>query len=154
DVLEPQAEARVVQGVDAIEQRDGLARLVPLQVSHEVPAHSLGAQILQRADLRLRLLDLVLPEVPQAHREAVADGLGPEGLAHGDEGDVFGFAAGARRGSGDPFPEGGHAFRDHFFGFSAATSPCAFATFWVFFGESERYFSRYARASSVLPWLT
>ena len=36
----------------------------------------------------------------------------------------------------------------------AAISPLAVATFWAFCGLSERYFSRWAMHSAVLPWPT
>jgi putative membrane protein len=96
------AEPGIVEGVDAIEQRDGLARLVPLQVSHEVPAHAGAAQLAQRADLRLGLLNLVLPEVAEARREALANGLGAEGLAHDKQRDAFHGAPGAGTSSSRP----------------------------------------------------
>src|SRR6185295_7704119 len=55
-VLELHAELGGVDGVDAVEDRGRLARLVALQMAHEMEARALAAQVLERRGLRLRLL--------------------------------------------------------------------------------------------------
>ena len=49
--------------------------------------------------------------------------------------DVRGARRGAIRRPGDPLPDGGHALGDHFL--SAASSPCAVATFWARSGQAQ-----------------
>ena len=92
--------------------------------------------------LRFGLLDPVLTEGADARGEGLADRLRPLGLAHRDEGDGRGVAAGPGRRPGDPLPDGSDAVGDHFFGLSAPMSPLAVATFCAFVGFMVRYFSR------------
>ena len=114
-----------------------------------MPAQARLAQVGDGRDLRLRLLDPVLAEVPHARGESLAHGLRWVRLADRDESDVARTASGAFRRPGDALPDGGHAVRDHFF--MALSSPWAVATFWAFVGFKLRYFSRYWIASGIFP---
>src|SRR3990172_6520447 len=117
---------------------------------HQVPAQSAGSQVVEDGDLGFGLLKPILAEIAKARREGLTHGLGRVGLADGDQGHVLGSPPGASRRPGDPLPDDGDAFGDHFFGFRYPSKPCAVATLWGFWGLIARYFSRLAMASGSL----
>ena len=89
-----------VDGVDRIEQGDGLLGLVGLQRADQVQL-DVGIALAQRRPLGLGLLHAVLAEQAMAGVEDGLDMLGAERLGDGDELDGGRVALGAVRGGGD-----------------------------------------------------
>ena len=100
--------------MDHGERRRGLPGLVGLQVADEVPSGA--GQFGGRGDLLLRLLHLVLAEVPLTGAPRRADVIGAEGLGDGDQGDGRRVAAGPPGSRVDPRPDLGEVVRDGLFG--------------------------------------
>ena len=119
-----------------------------------MPAQTARGEVLERPDLPLRFLHLVLAEVDEPRLERLAHGGRRKGLADRDERHVLGRPARAGRRPGDALPDGGDATGDHFLGLSAVISPSAVALFCAFVGFMARYFSRYCTASVTLFWPT
>jgi hypothetical protein len=93
-----------VNRVDEVEEFDGAARLVRLEVADEMPAHA-RPRGGQRLDLPLGLLHAVLAEVRGAGRGRGPDERGRVRLADGDERDLFRATPGPARGPGDASPQ-------------------------------------------------
>ena len=88
---------RPVDGVDGVEEGDGLLRLVGLQRANQVQLDA-GIALLQRRPFALRLLHAVLAEPAVAGVENRHNALRPEGLGDGDQIDGSRVAAGRVRG--------------------------------------------------------
>jgi hypothetical protein len=80
-----------VHGVDRVESRGSAARLVRLQVTHQVPPER---RVGERIDLRQGFLHPVLAEVGLSGSRRGADGLGRKRLRDGDEANGGGVTAG------------------------------------------------------------
>src|SRR5690606_16583180 len=106
-------EARPVERMDRVEQRDSLIRLVRLQLADEVQLDNRKA-LAQRRPLGLRFLHPVLAEHTLAGLDQRDDRLGGMGLADGDQRDLVALAPRDAAGAGDPLvdrlKQGGCAF--------------------------------------------
>src|SRR5215471_6569037 len=88
-----------VDGVDHVEERDGVPRLVGLQRADEVPGHGVS----ERLHLGLGFLYAVLAEGSEAGRERLPDPLDLHGLGGTDEQHVVGLPPGPLRRPRHPF---------------------------------------------------
>lgn len=75
-----------VDGMDEVEECDGVPGFVGLEVTNEVPAGAAGDE----GNLRFGFLDFVFAEGGEAGGEGLVDDFGGDGLGHADEEDVAG----------------------------------------------------------------
>ena len=92
-LIDPLQQIHAVYGVDVVEH-PGFPGLVRLQMADEVPADAPPGPL----DLLQRLLDLVLAEILLTSVSRRTNGVDGLGLRDGDQPDVAGWPARARRG--------------------------------------------------------
>ena len=100
--LEDVKEFGGVNRMDGLEETDGVAGLIALEVADEMPMGGRGTE----RDLPSGFLNLILAEEDHAGVNGVADDLGTMGLRDGDQSDLGGVAVGALGGGGDACENG------------------------------------------------